>query len=281
VGGKVEGTLKAMDIDASRGFLNPPGLTGSASRAALSIQAAFYPSAWRSREMLSYDLAVLWPRPFTLFTERFFESGREERDRVLDRTGVRYRVLPARLAEGRTPLTRIPYFHESFLFDWGAGVAPRLSIVPEVRIVPDKDQQVEALFEDGWDSRVVALVDREPPSVGKPGAAVPPFARFVEDGANRIVVNAGTGPGGGYLLLLDSYSEDWRVTVDGLDSKMVRANGLFRVVRLPEGSHVVELVYRPRALRWGVALSGGALLAVLGLLVWVRRGSDGVRPPHG
>jgi hypothetical protein len=266
VGGRA-GTLDVMDIDASKGFLNAPGLTGSASRAALSIQAAFYPSGWQSREMLSDDLAVLWPRPFALMAKRFFESGREDRDRLLDRAGVRYRVLPRRLSEGRTPLTPIPYFFESVLFDWGDGVAPRVSIVPKVRIVPELKQQIDALFEDGWDTRAVALVHREPPLAGKPGTPVPPSARFVEDEANRAVVHAGVGPAGGYLLVLDSYSEDWRVTVDGLDSTMVRANGLFRAVRLPPGNHVVEFVYRPRALAWGAAVSVGALLAVVGLLV--------------
>ena len=44
VGGKKDGTLDSLDIDASRGYLNAPGLTGSASRAALSIEAAHYPS---------------------------------------------------------------------------------------------------------------------------------------------------------------------------------------------------------------------------------------------
>ena len=83
VGGKRDGTLDIWDLDASLAFFNPPGLTGSASRAALSAQAAFYPSAWRSREMLSYDLAVLWPRTFHRATARFVEADRDERSRFL------------------------------------------------------------------------------------------------------------------------------------------------------------------------------------------------------
>jgi hypothetical protein len=272
VGGKFEGTLTSMDIDAPRGFQNAPGLTGSASRAALNIQAAFYPSAWHVREMLSYDLPVLWPRSFTLMTERFAGSGAADRARLLDRTGVRYRVLPQWRADGRTPLVPIPQFYESFLFDWGNQVAPRLSIVPRARVLEDVDQQIGALFEGDWDSRAVVIVDREPPLVGAPGAAVSsPFARFVEDRANRATIHAGVGAGGGYLLLLDSYSDDWRVTVDGLDSTVTRANGLFRAVRLPEGIHVVEFVYRPRALMWGAVTSFVALVVLLWLFVPVRR----------
>ena len=47
VGGKTDGTLDASDLDSSGAYLNPPGLSGSASRAALSGQANFYPSGWR------------------------------------------------------------------------------------------------------------------------------------------------------------------------------------------------------------------------------------------
>lgn len=271
VGGKREGTLDAMDIDASRAFLNAPGLTGSASRAALSIQAAYYPSGWRTREMLSYDLAVLWPRIFTTTSERFTNSQREARDRFLDRTGVRYRILPTRRAGGRTPIMPIPYFLESFLFDWGK-VTPRVAVVSDVRVVPDAAQQVEALFELGWDSRTTALIGRQPGAAGDPGPPVSPFARFIAESSNRVVIEAGAAADGGYLVLLDSYSPDWRVLVDGQPADLVRANGLFRAVRLVPGRHHVEFVYRPRALIWGGGVSGLALVFTLGLIAWPRRG---------
>jgi hypothetical protein len=106
VGGKVEGTLDSGDPDSSRAFLNPAGLSGSASRAALNIQAGFAPSAWHAREMLTDDLPILWPRTFALATKRFLSSGREDRDRFLDRTAVRYRILPERLAAPRPQLHR-------------------------------------------------------------------------------------------------------------------------------------------------------------------------------
>lgn len=275
VGGKHEGTLDSGDIDSSRAFLNAPELTASASRAALTNQAAFYPSSWHTREMLSFDLAALWPRRFTTTSERFRNSQRERRDRFLDRTGVRYRILPARHAAGRTPVMPIPYFLESFLFDWGADVTPRVAVVSDARVVSDLDQQADALFEPGWDSRTTVLVERQPEAAGDAGLPVPPFAKFVADTSNRVVLQAGAAAEGGYLVLLDSYSPDWQVSVDGRPADMVQANGLFRAVRLVPGRHVVAFVYRPRALVWGAAVSGTALAVVLGFLVWpARRRTD-------
>ena len=59
------------------------------------------------------------------------------------------------------------------------------------------------------------IIDRELGAAGVPGLAVAPFANIVSDGANRVVVEAGADTAGGYLVLLDSYSDDWRVAVDG------------------------------------------------------------------
>lgn len=271
VGGKRDGTLDPGDPDSSRAFRNPPGLSGSASRAALSRQAAFFPAASRRREVLSYDLAVLWPRLFEVTTKRFFAATPEERDRFLDRTGVRYRILPPWRARGRTPLVRVPYFLESFLFDWGRDITRRVSVVSHARVVPDVRQQIEALFKPGWDARRTALIAREPGAAGAPGTPMAPSARFLVDAATRVVVEAGVGAGGGYLILLDSFSREWRVNVDGRRAVMVRANGLFRAVRLARGRHVVEFVYRPRALLWGAGMSCVAFVVVLVLVASQRR----------
>jgi len=265
VGGKFGGTLDGMDHDASRWYASAPGLNGSGSRAALATQALFYPSGWKAREMLSYDLPVLWPEPFGFASKHFYESSPWSRDRFLDRTGVRYRILPKRRAMGRTAITPIPLFTESFLIDWGEDVAARASIVPMARVLPTYQLQVKELFKDDWNGREIVLVEYEPEIAGTAGPAVTPSASVVRDQANHVVVEAGVGSGGGYLVLLDSYSEDWRVTVDGAPADMVRANGLFRGVRLPEGLHTVEFSYRPPSLMWGSAISFAALLVALAL----------------
>jgi len=248
--------------------LNPPGLTGSASRAALSGQANFSPSGWRRREMLSYDLPVLWPREFAAMSKRFFLSGRIDRDRLLDRTGVRYRVLPRREAGGRTPMLQVPYLVDSFLFDFGSDAAPRALVVSKTEVVGDTGRQIETLFTGGWDIRSTAFIEHGPPLAGDVKPPVAPSATIITDAANRVVVEAGVGAAGGYVVLLDSFSDDWRATADGRPATIVRANGLFRAVRLQPGLHVVEFRYRPRAFLVGAAASAAALAIMLGLVAW-------------
>jgi hypothetical protein len=265
IGGKRDGTLDPGDADSSKRFLNPPGLHGSESRAALSTQTVYYPSAWQRRELLSYDLAVLWPKTVQYTQERFYTSGPAARSRFLERTGVRYRVLPIRLGEGRTPVVGIPYFEESVLFDWGSGaVAPRVSVVPEREVVASATSQIDAMFEPGLDYRQAVLVDRDAALEGNSGSPVTPAARVVVDRPTEVVVDAGAGEGGGYLVLLDSYSEGWRVTVDDRPATLLRANGLFRAVHIAPGAHTVRFVYVPRALRTGAIVSALGLLVVIG-----------------
>ena len=278
VGGKADGTLAASDFDSSGPYLNPPGLSGSASRAALSGQADFDPSGWRAREMLSYDLAVLWPREFEAMTRQFLLSGRFARDLLLDRTGVRYRVLPEPQAGGRTPLGRIPYMAKSFLFDYGPGVAPRAMVVGNGHVVGDIAQQIELLFTAGWDVRSTALVEYEPAAAGQSNPPVPGSAAIVTDDANHVAVRAGVGAQGGYLVLLDSFSDGWHATVDGRPAVIVRANGLFRAVRLASGAHLVEFRYRPMALLVGSIVSAGGLAVTIVLFAWPALRLFGTRP---
>ena len=111
------------------------------------------------------------------------------------------------------------------------------------------------------------LVDRDVPPTGTRGQPVQPFARITEDSSNRTLVEAGVGREDGYLLLLDSYSEDWSATVDGQQATIARADGLWRAVRLSPGRQRVEFLYRPRALAVGAAISLGGILCMLGLVL--------------
>ena len=218
--------------------------------------------------MLSYDLAVLWPRDFAMMTRRFVQGGRLERDRLLDRAGVRYRVLPQRQAGGRTAIMQVPYLMNSFLFDYGNQAIPRVTMVSKTQVVGDIREEIETLFTDGRDGRSTAIIEYEPPAAGDVQQPVPPSAAITRDTANRVVVQAGAGEAGGYLVMLDSFSDDWRAIADGRPATIVRANGLFRAVRLNPGPHVIEFFYRPRAFLIGAAASVAALAVVFGLLVW-------------
>jgi hypothetical protein len=105
------------------------------------------------------------------------------------------------------------------------------------------------------------------------GEVRPDEAVVLEDPAAPAV--AGTGPsvvsiqvdeplrvellarmkGDGYVVLADTIYPGWRATVDGVPAPIFAANGLFRAVRVGDGTHRVRFEYRPRALHLGAALT--------------------------
>ena len=275
LGGKRLGSLDTADPDGSRAFVRRGDLDGSESRAALNSQALFYPSAFRAREILSHDLPVLWPSEFAIAEDRFTKSNANARDLFLRRTGVRYRILADRAAAGHTPLIKLPYFYESSLYDWGPST-PRVFIAPSARVIADAKTQVDMLFEDGWNNLQTALVVRDAPEAGRAGAPLEASAQITSASTTTLTVTANVAAGGGYLVVLDSYSPDWLATVDGSPAQLVRADGLFRSVHLGPGSHAVEFRYAPPALAEGASVSAAALLFCLGLAFWPARAAASV-----
>jgi hypothetical protein len=267
VGGKTGGTLEPLDIDASRGFYASPGLTAAASRAALNAQAAYYPSAWGGRELLSYDLPVIWPREFAAMVKKFDLASKERRDAFLDRAGVRFRILPMRRAGTHAPLMAIPLFAESFLFDWGASVAPRVAVVPAAVVVENQARQLESLFKPKFRRGEPVVLDRRLERAGVPAAASASAARIVNESSDAMDIDATVSGADGYLVVLDSYSDDWQAIVDGEAAPIARAHLLFRALHLAPGTHHVRFEYKPQALRVGVMLTLASLVVALVLLV--------------
>lgn len=59
----------------------------------------------------------------------------------------------------------------------------------------------------------------------------------------------------GWLVLSDIWYPGWKVMVDGVEVTGYRANSLFRAVKLENGNHVVEFVYRPASFYIGIMAS--------------------------
>jgi hypothetical protein len=70
------------------------------------------------------------------------------------------------------------------------------------------------------------------------------------------------------LVMSEIAFPGWRARVDGNEAGIVRVNYLLRGVPLPAGQHTVELVYRPRTLFAGAAIS---LLALTCLMLAIRK----------
>jgi len=150
-------------------------------------------------------------------------------------------------------------------------VLPRIFLTYAARAVPDDEQALAILRSREFDPRREVLL----------AAAETAATRMPTEGSERVelasydsqrVVASVTAPADSYLVLTDAWYPGWKVRVDGEEAPLLRADVLFRAVHLTAGEHTVEFIYAPASFRTGLIISALALLLVLGLVVWGRRG---------
>jgi hypothetical protein len=75
------------------------------------------------------------------------------------------------------------------------------------------------------------------------------------------------------LVVSDGWHPLWRASIDGQDAPVLKANGIFKAVALPAGSHVVEFRFDTARYRPGIwlAATAWALFAALGVALLLRR----------
>ncbi len=65
------------------------------------------------------------------------------------------------------------------------------------------------------------------------------------------------------LVLADRYYPGWRAYIDGKETKIYKANFLFRGIYLPKGNHVVQFKYIPQSFYTGIIISLMTLFSLL------------------
>ena len=70
------------------------------------------------------------------------------------------------------------------------------------------------------------------------------------------------------LYLSDADDGNWRASVDGMTSPIIRANWAFRAVLVPAGTHRVEFWYFPTSFSAGILLSVASFFAIAATLMY-------------
>ena len=143
---------------------------------------------------------------------------------------------------------------------------PRLSFVTRYRVEPDPLRAWERASRGVVNPATEVLLDREPalrPTASPAKGLL--IARIAEDLPERVVADVTTGSAG-LLVLTDLAYPGWVAEEGEVRLDLLRADGFFRAVALPAGSHRVTFRYRPLSFYVGSAISLAALLVTLFLL---------------
>ena len=160
-------------------------------------------------------------------------------------------------------------------------VMERATLVSRTRLARSREEALDRIAAADFDPRTEVVL--EDPQAAAPAPDAPEMGAVAADAGTvridgyepeRITLTADVAPGGAWLVLSEVFFPGWTATVDGAAAPIVRADGVFRALRLEGGHHAVVFRYVPRSFHDGLRLSGLGLVALLALVTgtaWRRR----------
>jgi hypothetical protein len=229
----------------------------------VNAEVPVYPTPWGVRNTISFDLTGLRPVEYLWALQQFSTTDRAARFRFLAAAGTRYFIVP-RPPPGEAALVQPVEGLEPLALYEGGAPTGRARVVTGAVVAPDVRDHIVALFDGPLLRSDTVMLDAPPPEPsGTPGPGDLAAASILEERRSRVSIRASAPAEGGYLVLTDSFDPNWVATVDGGAASILRANGLFRAVRIAPGTHTIVFEYRSR---WFLA---GAWLSGLGILLFV------------
>jgi hypothetical protein len=176
--------------------------------------------------------------------------------KVLGMLGVR--SLVGQPGDKRLPLPVAYDGPDARIYD-NPRALPRAWVVPSARPAAN---QLDAVTAPSFDPRREAVTDG--PAVSGTGGT----ATITKASDDRVTLRTN---GSGMLVLSDTWYPGWHATVDGHDARIARVDQMLRGVRLPPGTHTVEMAYRPASFRIGWIVSLVTALALVAAVLVARR----------
>jgi hypothetical protein len=141
-------------------------------------------------------------------------------------------------------------------------VLPRAFGLYEAVVAPNDEEALVLLRDPATEpARQVILGEAGPLEASAPAPDSRPDVRLLDYEPEQVRLEADFDAPG-YLVLTDAIYPGWQAEVDGQPAPVLRADLYFRAVALEAGQHQVVFRYQPASVRLGLAVSGGAALAL-------------------
>jgi hypothetical protein len=139
---------------------------------------------------------------------------------------------------------------------------PRVYLAGHAEVVDDEAGRPRLFAEDVLAGGSVQL-GPAPGAAGLAGAVGPAGTCRLEAFARDRIEAACHAEREAVAVFAEQHDPGWSAELDGAPAPLLRANGVFRAVRVAPGDHRIRLSFTPAGLRLGATLS---VLAALGLL---------------
>ena len=183
--------------------------------------------------------------------------------RVLDLLGVRY-IITNDSTPPRGDLQLVD-FGDLHLYVRPDQV-PLSLVVFSATSVPDEDAALGRLAEPDFDPNREVVLESTPWSTSRSQAssvAVTPDVAGPERWHASVAL-----PQAGYLLQREAWYPGWRARVDGVETPLLHADGVYRALPLSAGAHDIEIYFDSPSFSRGAVLSLAGLVVIIVLLAW-------------
>lgn len=140
-------------------------------------------------------------------------------------------------------------------------VFPRVSLYSRVTVI-EKEKMFIKMQEQSFDAQTSILVNESIPEILDNIKYNGQEAVISKYESNKIEIETDS-PGNSVLFLSEVYYPEWKAYIDGKETKIYQAFGLFRSIYLPKGKHKVEFKWDPKIFYLGAVASLSVLLLVI------------------
>lgn len=146
---------------------------------------------------------------------------------------------------------------------------PRFSLYGDYVVEKNDERIIKLLYDEAFPIDKTLVLDKEPDGFVK--TEKKGTAQLVSYLPNEVIIKS-TSETNQLLFLSDNYYPGWKAFIDGIETKIYRADYTFRAVVVPAGDHKVQFVYQPESVKYGVWMSTVGLGLLFVTLIILRAG---------
>lgn len=144
----------------------------------------------------------------------------------------------------------------------------RTFLVPQALYSDSRNKAIEMIYDSKIDlSKNVILEEKI--TLPEPNKEYKGSANIMQYSPNKVVIHATTNIQQ-FLVLTDTYFPGWRATINGVPTKIYKADYAFRGILLPPGESIVVFSYQPTSFAIGLFVSISMAILAIALLMWER-----------
>ena len=145
-------------------------------------------------------------------------------------------------------------------------VLPRAFLTTRYIVAKSDSEIIQKIYDPDFDLETIILEEEPPLKIidDKTQIVIPKIIKYE---SSEVIVAASTDYNS-LLFLSDAYDEDWKVFINGQESRLLRTHYALRSVAVPAGNHQVKFKYQSNSFTQGLTVTVGSIIGLIALSVY-------------